>query len=114
MEQTAFITPDDLKKCRIMTGTIIEAEPFPEARKAAYRLRIDFGQAGIKSSSAQITAKYQPEDLIGKQILAVVNLPPKKIAGFISECLVLGLETGNGDVILLVPDAAASNGLLVT
>lgn len=93
----------------IRTGTIMHAEIFPEAHKPAYKLTIDFGDAGIKKSSAQITEKYTPETLIGKQIVAVINFPPKQIGKFISECLVLGVYTNNG-VVLLAPDQNTENG----
>lgn len=101
---------NDFEKIDIRTGTILEATTFPEAKKPAYRLRIDFGELGIKKSSAQITAHYQIGDLAGKQIVAVVNFPPKQIANFVSECLVLGVYDGQGEVILLHPDKQANNG----
>ena len=93
----------------IRTGTIIHAEIFPEAHKPAYKLTIDFGEAGIKKSSAQITEKYSPDTLKGKQIVAVINLPRKQIGKFISECLVLGVYTESG-VVLLQPDQSVING----
>lgn len=112
MEAT-FITWADFEKIEIRTGTIIEAKAFPEARKPAYQLRIDFGALGIKKSSAQITKHYQPEALIGRQVVAVVNFPPKQIATFRSECLVLGVYDENGDVVLLEPGHAVGNGLKI-
>ena len=93
----------------IRTGTIIHAEIFPEAHKPAYKLTIDFGEAGIKKSSAQITEKYSPDTLKGKQIVAVINFPRKQIGKFISECLVLGVYTESG-VVLLQPDQIVING----
>lgn len=93
----------------IRTGTIIHAEIFPEAHKPAYKLTIDFGEAGIKKSSAQITEKYSPDTLKGKQIVAVINFPRKQIGKFISECLVLGVYTESG-VVLLQPDQSVING----
>lgn len=98
----------------VRTGTIVAAEPFPEARKPAYKLTIDFGdEIGIKRCSAQVTAHYSLEVLIGKQILAVVNFPPKRIAGFPSEVLVLGVPDANGDVVLTGPDERVANGVRV-
>ncbi|MGC8533295.1 MAG: tRNA-binding protein [Candidatus Parvarchaeum sp.] len=98
-----YIDFQDFKKVDIRTGKIVSAEEFPNAKKPAYKLRIDFGELGIKKSSAQITKLYRKEDLVGKQIIAVVNFRPKQIADFISEVLVLGVETENG-VVLLSPD----------
>ena len=105
------ISWDDFEKIDIRTGTIIEVNDFPKARKPAYQLTIDFGsELGIKKSSAQITAHYSKEDLLNRQIVAVVNFPPKQIATFISECLVLGVYDENKDVILLKPDKNTING----
>ena len=108
-----MITWNDFEKIDIRTGTILEARAFPEAIKPAYQLIIDFGELGIKKSSAQITAHYSPATLIGKQIIAVVNFPPKKIAHFFSECLVLGVYDENNQVILLQPDKSTSNGFKI-
>ncbi len=105
---------DDFEKVDMRTGTIIDVSDFPKARKPAYRLTIDFGpQIGVKKSSAQITAHYRKEDLLQRQIIAVVNFPPKQIADFISECLVLGVYDENKDVILLKPDKPAGNGFKI-
>lgn len=105
------ITWDDFVKLDIRTGTILEAKDFPEARKPAYRLTIDFGPAiGIKQSSAQITTHYTTGELKDRQVIAVVNFPPKRIAGFMSECLVLGVYDENNAVILLTPDRPIPNG----
>lgn len=101
---------NDFEKIEIVVGTIENACEFPKAKKPAYQLTINFGAKGIKKSSAQITAKYQPQDLIGKQVIAVINFPPKQIANFISECLVLGVYDENNDVILLRPDSPVPNG----
>jgi tRNA-binding protein len=101
---------DDFEKIDIRAGTIIEVNDFPKARKSAYKLVIDFGSSGIKRSSAQITAHYKKEDLLNMQVIAVVNFPPKKIADFISECLVLGVYDDNNDVILLQPGQKVTNG----
>lgn len=104
----------DFEKIDIRLGTIIKAEEFPKAKKPAYQLTIDFGeQLGMKRSSAQITKHYSPADLEGKQIVAVVNFPPKQIANFISECLVLGVYDEQKEVILLQPQKPLLNGLKI-
>ncbi len=100
----------DFEKADIRVGTIIEVTNFEKPRKPAYKLRIDFGDLGIKRSSAQITALYSPEELRGKQVVAVVNFPPKQIADFFSECLVLGVYNSNNDVVLLQPSMPVTNG----
>ena len=106
-----LITWDDFEKLEIRVGQVIEVNDFPKARKPAYKLLIDFGdELGIKNSSAQITQHYTKEDLLNKQVIAVVNFPPKQIAGFISECLVLGIYDENNDVILLKPERPVKNG----
>ena len=101
---------EDFKKIDLRAGTIISAEKFTEAKKKAYKLRINFGSIGVKQSSAQITDFYQPKDLIGKQVIAVVNFPPKKIANFWSECLVTGFVTAGGPVVLATSDNRIPNG----
>lgn len=107
-----MISYKDFEKIDIRAGTIIDVTDFPEARKAAYKLRIDFGpDIGIKQSSAQITKHYAKNDLIGKQIVAVVNFPEKQIASFFSQVLVLGLPDENGDVVLVNPGIAVANGV---
>lgn len=106
------ISWDDFAKIEIRVGTIIAAEVFKEAKKPAYKVTIDFGQLGIKKSSAQITKLYQVGDLIGKQIIAVVNFPPKQIANFMSECLVLGSVDGD-NITLLSTDFNVQNGLRI-
>jgi tRNA-binding protein len=103
----------DFEKLDIRVGTILEAKELPKARKPAYQLRIDFGALGVKGSSAQITKLYEPANLIGRQIIAVVNFQPKLIAGFRSECLVLGIYDENNDVVLLSPERTVSNGLKI-
>lgn len=108
-----MISWQDFEKIDIRTGTILEANLFPEAIKPAYQLIIDFGELGIKRSSAQITVHYSIDELIGKQIIAVVNFPPKKIAHFFSECLVLGVYDQNNQVILLQPNKTTSNGFKI-
>ena len=100
---------DDFLKLDIRVGTIVEVKEFEKAKKPAYQLKIDFGSLGIKKSSAQITALYSKEDLIGKQILAVVNFPPRQIADFLSEVLVLGTYSEEG-VVLVVPEQKVKNG----
>jgi tRNA-binding protein len=108
---TSISTLDAFALLDVRTGTIVEASPFPEARKPAYKLTIDFGgELGVKRSSAQITEHYTCETLLGKQILAVVNFPPKRIAGFPSDVLVLGVPDANGYVVLVTPDEAVNNG----
>lgn len=107
------ITWDDFEKIDIRAGTIIEAIDFPKARKPAYKLKIDFGEAGIRQSSAQITAYYKKEELINRQVIAVINFPPKQIADFVSECLVLGVYDENKDVILLQPGQPVKNGMKI-
>lgn len=106
------ISWSDFEKVEMRVGTILTAEIFKEAKKPAYKLTIDFGALGIKKSSAQITACYQPSDLIGKQVVAVVNFPPKQIATIQSECLVLGAVDGS-DVTLLSPNFTIKNGLRI-
>ena len=103
----------EFEKVDIRLGTILRAEPFPQARKPAYQLTIDFGPIGIKRSSAQITAFNSLEDLPGKQVIAVVNFPVKQIANFFSECLVLGVYTSEREVILLHPQMPGVNGAKV-
>ena len=107
------ITWNDFEKLDIRSGTIISATDFPEVRNPAYKLEIDFGDLGIRKSSAQITDLYQKEDLVGKQILAIVNFPKKQIANFFSECLVLGVYGENKEVILLSTSLPVKNGLQV-
>jgi tRNA-binding protein len=107
------ISWSDFEKVDIRVGTIIEATHFPKARKPAYKLTIDFGLLGIKQSSAQITKFYSVEELKGQQVVAVVNFPPKQIANFLSECLVLGIYDENKDVVLLQPKNSVSNGLKI-
>ena len=109
-----MITWDDFEKIDMRTGTIIEVIDFPKARKPAYRLTIDFGEEiGLKRSSAQVTAHYKKEELLNLKVVAVMNFPPKQIADFISECLVLGVYDQNKDVILLQPERAVKNGMKI-
>lgn len=105
------ITFDDFLKVDIRVGTITDAQDFPEARRPAYKLWIDFGdEIGTKKTSAQITAHYTPESLIGKKVCAVVNFPPKQVGPFMSEVLTLGFSDENGDIVLIAPDKDVSNG----
>ncbi|TDX11380.1 tRNA-binding protein [Flavobacterium sp. S87F.05.LMB.W.Kidney.N] len=108
------LTWNEFERTDMRVGTIIEVNDFPEARKPAFQLTIDFGsEIGIRKSSAQITKRYQKEDLIDRQIVAVVNFPRKQIGKFMSECLVLGAVGEEGDVILLAPDFKIPNGLRI-
>jgi tRNA-binding protein len=108
------LTWNEFERTDMRVGTIIEVNDFPEARKPAFQLTIDFGsEIGIRKSSAQITKRYQKEDLVNRQIVAVVNFPRKQIGKFMSECLVLGAVGEEGDVILLAPDFKIENGLRI-
>ena len=104
------ITWEDFEKIELRVGTIVDAEDFPQARKPAYKLTIDFGALGVRRSSAQLTAHYRKEDLVGRQVLAVLNFPKKQIANFFSECLTTGLPDANGAVVLISPDRKVPNG----
>ena len=105
-----MITWEDFEKIDIRCGTVIEVNDFANARKPAYQLTIDFGPLGIKRSSAQITHHYNKEEMVGRQVVAVVNFPVKQIANFFSECLVLGVYDENNQVVLLQPEHTVGNG----
>lgn len=105
-----MITWEDFEKVDIRVGTIIEAKSFEKARKPAYQLKIDFGTFGIKHSSAQVTVHYSCDELLDKQVIAIVNFPPKQIANFFSECLVLGVYDNDNNVVLLQPEREVNNG----
>lgn len=109
IEEISF---EDFQKVDIRIGTIIEVNDFPKARKPAYQLKIDFGDLGVKKSSAQITDLYTKEDLLNRQIMAIVNFSPRQIANFMSECLVLGVVEDDS-VVLLKPDSKTENGLRI-
>jgi tRNA-binding protein len=105
-----MITWEEFEKVEIRVGTILEAREFPEARNPAYKLKIDFGKYGIKKSSAQVTELYTADELVGRQVICVINFPPKQIADFKSECLVMGVVQDDKEVILLQPEREAENG----
>jgi len=101
---------EDFEKIDIRVGTILEVREFPKARRPSYQLTIDFGGLGLKMSSAQVTDLYDLQQLVGRQVVAVVNFPPKQIANFFSECLVLGVYTDKKEVVLLQPERTVANG----
>lgn len=113
MEDKKDLSWKEFERVDIRVGTIVGAEVFEEAVKPAYKIKIDFGDLGIKKTSAQITKLYQPEELIGRQVLAVVNFPPKQIANFMSECLLLGAMGEEGEVTLIKPDSPIADGLRI-
>ena len=105
------ISFDDFLKVDIRVGRVVDAQPFPEARKPAIKLWVDFGgDIGVRKSSAQITRHYKPEEIIGKQVMAVVNFPPRQIGPFMSEILVLGLPDAEGEIVLIGPDQEVPDG----
>jgi tRNA-binding protein len=105
-----MITWNDFEKVEMRVGTILEVDDFPEAKNPSYKLKIDFGKFGVRKSSAQITSLYKKPDLIGMQVIAVTNFPPKQIANFVSECLVLGVVLENKEVVLLRPERTVPVG----
>jgi tRNA-binding protein len=111
VQASARITIEDFLAVDIRVGTIVEVQPFPEARKPAYRVIIDFGtEIGVKNASAQITRNYQPGELVGRQVAAVVNFPPRQIGPLMSEVLTLGFPDSAGEVVLVSPERAVPNG----
>jgi tRNA-binding protein len=100
----------EFERVDMRVGVVIDAQEFPEARRPAYKLRVDFGPLGIKRGSAQITHRYAPQELVGRSVIAVVNFPPKQVGPFVSEVLVLGAYTETGEVVLLRPDFAVAPG----
>ena len=109
-----YVTWNEFEKMDIRVGTILEVEDFPEAIKPAYKIKIDLGEEiGVKQSSAQITDLYSKEDLLGKQVMAVTNLPPKRVGPFMSECLITGFYRNDRKVILAIPDNEIENGSLL-
>lgn len=114
MTQNKLINFHDFKKIEMRVGTILTAELFKEAKKPAYKMTIDFGKIGIKKTSAQITKIYNLEDLIGKQVVAVINFPPKQIANMMSECLLLGGLEEHEEVIIIQPERSVKNGTKIS
>ncbi|MEM0908787.1 MAG: tRNA-binding protein [Pseudomonadota bacterium] len=111
MNRPTTVTFDEFMAIDIRVGTVVAADPFPEARKPAIKLKIDFGdEVGVKKSSAQITAHYTPEGLVGRKVMAVVNFPPRQIGPFMSEVLTLGFADAASDIVLAVPDKSVPNG----
>jgi tRNA-binding protein len=108
-----MITWDDFMKVEMRAGTVIDVKDFPDARNPSYQIWIDFGELGVKKTSAQVTKLYDKEDILGRQVIAVVNFPPKQIANFMSECLVMGVVGDDKEVTLLSPDRGVRNGLRV-
>jgi len=104
------ISWEEFERVEIRVGTILEVEEFPEARNPAYKLRVDFGEAGVRKSSAQITKLYQREELVGKQVIGVLNFPRKQIGRFFSEALITGFADQDGAIVLAVPERAVPNG----
>jgi len=105
-----MISWGDFEKVEMRVGTVIQVDDFPEAKKPAYKLKIDFGKFGIKKTSAQITKLYKKDDILNKQVIAVMNFPPKQIVNFMSEVLVLGVVLDNNEVVLLQPERKTPNG----
>lgn len=110
----SWITIEEFGRLDIRSGVILEAEEFPKAKKPAYKLRIDFGGLGVRTSSARITRRYRTADLVGRTVVAVVNLPPRQVADFVSEVLVLGVADSEGHIVLLTPSSSVKSGSVVS
>ena len=110
MSETTTISYEEFAKVELRAGTVVRAEEFPEARKPAYRIWVDFGELGVKQTSAQVTDFYRPQELVGRRVVGVVNLPPKRIAGFESQFLLTGFDADGGGIVLAQAEREVPNG----